>query len=64
MNNVIGRVTLFHVDKTGKYGQPDYRGYMDTDKGKYSISLWAEPNDKVTGGEILKGQITRSTETL
>lgn len=58
--STIGRVTLFHTKKTGKINEPDYRGEVVTEKGKYTISLWCEPNEKVTGGEILKGQIVTS----
>lgn len=58
MAKTIGRITMFHVEKDGKFNQPDYRGVMETEKGKYTVSLWREPNDKVTGGEILKGQVT------
>lgn len=58
---VKGRITLFVVEKDGQtINQPDLRGYMDTAKGKFSISLWKEPNDKVTDGYILKGQVTDS----
>ena len=53
----IGRVTLFHAKKEGKMNEPDMKGYLETPKGKYTISLWSELNDKVTGGEIFKGQV-------
>lgn len=57
MSKTIGRITLFHVKKDGKLNQPDFRGEMITEKGKYTVSLWTEKNDKVTNGEILKGQV-------
>jgi hypothetical protein len=62
MAKTIGRITLFHVKKDGKLNQPDYRGEMITAKGKYTISLWSEPNGKVTNGEILKGQVVDNSE--
>lgn len=62
MSKTIGRITLFHVKKDGKFNQPDFRGTLETAKGKYTISLWSESNDKVTGGVILKGQVVDNSE--
>lgn len=59
MTNVIGRITLFNFEKTGKINEPELKGYMETRKGKYTVTLWREPNDKVTGGYILKGQVVQ-----
>ena len=58
MAKTIGRVTLFNARKEeGKANQPDLRGYLETPKGKFTISLWAEPNPKVEGGVFYKGQL-------
>ena len=53
----IGRVVLFHNNNTDGINQPDLRGVVETPKGKYTISLWGEPNEKVTKVVIYKGQI-------
>lgn len=60
-HKTIGRVTLFVHDKEGKFNEPDYRGYLETSKGKYTVSLWKEDRN-TKAGYILKGQVTEVSD--
>ena len=58
MGEVVGRITLFVVESDA-INAPKYKGYMETKQGKYTVSLWEEPNEKVTEGFLLKGQVKK-----
>lgn len=61
MPKTIGRIALF-VSDSEAINAPKFRGVMETPKGKYTVSLWEEPNEKVTGGYMLKGQVVDTKE--
>ena len=60
-SKTIGRITLFHNEKEG-INQPKFTGYLEGEKGKYSIALYSESNPKVSKGELLKGPLYVTVE--
>lgn len=58
----VGRVTLFHAKPEDSVNPPKYEGYIDTKQGRLAVKLWAEPQPKVTGGEIIKGTVSKQVQ--